>query len=367
MGGGRRRGWDPGPPSQRLLALSVLTALFRKAHRSRQHSTSTSSSTPTAKLVSSPAPVQPRKAVTYGPPALNSITRSLLPFGPLHQWAVSATLPPRSDGASLLADPNFRPSPNSHRAPEPDDLIISPLASTSTREAVADGPLGFNSITRSLLPFGTLYSVPSRQPYPQDQDGASLKADLNFRPSPTIYPAPSPTTSSFLPSLQHPPAKPSPTVPWGSTPSLDHYCLSAYCISGPSRQPYPHDQDGASLLADPNFRPSPTFYPAPSPTTSSFLPSLQHPPAKPSPTAPWGSTPSLDHYCLSAYCISGPSRQPYHYDHDGASLLADLSFRLSLNSLIIPSLPSHQALSSPVQPSASSLHTPERGDHRAAA
>ena len=220
--------------------------------------------------------------------------KSLLPFGLLHQWAVSATLPPRSDGASLLADPNFRPSPNSHRAPEPDDLIISPLASTSTREAVADGPLGFKSITRSLLPFGTLYSVPSRQPYPQDQDGASLKADLNFRPSPT-------------------------------------------------------------------------FYPAPSPTTSSFLPSLQHPPAKPSPTAPWGSTPSLDHYCLSAYCISGPSRQPYHYDHDGASLLADLNFRLSLNSLIIPSLPSHQALSSPVQPPASSLHTPERGDHRAAA
>ena len=29
--------------------------------------------------------------------------------------------------------------------------------------------------------------------------------------------------------------------------------------------------------------------------------------------------------------------------------------------------PSHQALSSPVQPPASSLHTPERGDHRAAA
>jgi len=46
-----------------------------------------------------------------------------------------------------------------------------------------------------------------------------------------------------------------------------------------------------------------------------------------------------------------------HYDRDGASLLADLSFRLSPNSLIIPSLPSHKALSSPVQPSASSLHT----------
>jgi len=63
----------------------------------------------------------------------------------------------------------------------------------------------------------------------------------------------------------------------GSTTLPDHYCLSAYCISGPSRKPYPHDQDGASLLADLNFRPSPTSYPAPSPTTSSFLPSLQHP------------------------------------------------------------------------------------------
>ena len=159
----------------------------------------------------------------------------------------------------------------------------------------------------------------------------------------------------LLPSLQHPPAKPSPTVPWGSTPSLDHYCLSAYWISGPSRQPYPHDQDGANLKAD--LKPSPTSYPAPSPTILSFLPSLQHPPAKPSPTVPWGSATSLDHYCLSANCISGPSRQPYHYDHDGASLLADLSFRLSPNSLITPSLPSNQALSSPVQPSASSLHT----------
>ena len=68
--------------------------------------------------------------------------------------AASAALSPRSDGASLLADSNFRPSPNSHQAPEPDNLIIPPLASTSTREAVADGPLGFKSITRSLLPFG---------------------------------------------------------------------------------------------------------------------------------------------------------------------------------------------------------------------
>ena len=127
--------------------------------------------------------------------------------------------------------------------------------------------------------------------------------------------------------------------------------------SVPSRQPYPHDHDGASLLADLNFRPSPAIYPAPSPTTSSFLPSLQHPPAKPSPRISWGSTPSLDHYCLSAYCISGPSRQPNHNDHDGAGLLVDLSFRLSPNSLITPSLPSHQALSSPVRPSAPSLHT----------
>ena len=79
------------------------------------------------------------------------------------------------------------------------------------------------------------------------------------------------------PPLQHPPAKPSPTVPRRSTPSPDHYCLPAYCISGPSRQPYPHDHDGASLLADLNFRLSPAFYPAPSPTTSSFLPCLQHP------------------------------------------------------------------------------------------
>ena len=77
---------------------------------------------------------------------------------------VSATLTLRSDGTSLLADSNFRPSPNSHQAPEPDDLIISPLASTSTREVVANGPLGFKSTTRSLMPFGTLHSVPSRQP-----------------------------------------------------------------------------------------------------------------------------------------------------------------------------------------------------------
>ena len=185
----------------------------------------------------------------------------------------------------------------------------------------------------------------------------SLLADLNFRPSPTSCQVPSPTTSSFLPSLQHPPAKPPPTIPWGSTPSLDHYCLSTYCISGPSRQPYPHDQDGASLLADLNSRPSPASCQVPSPTISSVLPSLQHPPAKPPPTVPWGSTPSLDHYSLSACCISGPSRQPYPHDQDGAGLFADLSFRLSPNSLIISSLPSHQALNSPVQPSASSLHT----------
>ena len=76
-------------------------------------------------------------------------------------------LTPRSDGASHLADSNFRPSPNSHQAPEPDDLIISPLASTFTPEAVTYGPLGLNSITRSLLPFGTLHSAPSRQPYPK--------------------------------------------------------------------------------------------------------------------------------------------------------------------------------------------------------
>ena len=48
-----------------------------------------------------------------------------------------------------------------------------------------------------------------------------------FGPAQTLTKPPSPTTSSFLPSLQHPPVKPSPTVPWDSNPSLDHYCLSA--------------------------------------------------------------------------------------------------------------------------------------------
>ena len=140
---------------------------------------------------------------------------------------------------------------------------------------------------------------------------------------------------------------------WRNAPILVHsvpayegcFCGYGDTVLGP----------GEACLAEKSQK-HPDLY-TPSPTTSSFLPSLQHSPAKPSPTAPLGSTPSLDHYCLSAYCISGPSRQPYHYDHDGSSLLADLSFRLSPNSLIIPSLPSHQALSSPVKPSASSLHT----------
>ena len=199
MGGGRRRGWDPGPPSQRLLALFVLTALFWKAHCSRQHPTSTSSSTPTAKLVTSPAPVQPAKPSHTVPrrstPSVDHYCISVRCIsGP------SATFAPRSDGASLLAQSSFLPSPNSHQAPEPDDLIISPLASTSSRETVADGPLEFKSITRPLPPFGTLHSVPSRQPYPQDQDGASLKADLNFRPSPYSREAPEPD-DLIIPSL----------------------------------------------------------------------------------------------------------------------------------------------------------------------
>ena len=50
---------------------------------------------------------------------------------------------------------------------------------------------------------------------------------LELSAQPKLSPSPEPDDLIISPSLQHPPVKPSPTVPWDSNPSLDHYCLSA--------------------------------------------------------------------------------------------------------------------------------------------
>ena len=180
----------------------------------------------------------------------------------------------------------------------------------------------------------------------------------------------------------------------GLTPSLDHYCLSAHCISAPSRQHFKYDHDGSSRLAvlsslpsanAPHSHQAPSLVPSsPSSTTSSTSsassstssassstssPQLQ-PTAKPSTTVHQGSTPSLDHYCLSASCISAPSRQHFKYDHDGSSRLAVLSSLPSANAphshqapSLVPSSPS--STPSSTSPASSSTVPPTSTKPRA--